>query len=182
MRKFFVKFLWGIWISWLPLSSFAAVIAYNSQQVSSTQWRYDYEVTATASDPSVEEFTIYFDHVIFQNIAVSASPENWDSIVIQPDVGLSSDGFFDSLALDFGIAPGSSQAGFHVTFNFLGTGLPLAQRFDIVDPVTFATISSGMTLLAVTNVPPTGVPEPTSIMLISLPFAFLFTRREKKGR
>jgi len=47
-------------------------------------------------------------------------------------------------------------AGFAVSFDWLGTGEPGAQFYEIIDPDTFETIDSGWT-----------VPEPGTICLLS---------------
>jgi hypothetical protein len=151
--------LTALLIGMLPISAWAAVISSTAFHLSGNQWTYEYTVSASAAGPTIDEFTIFFDPTLFQNLSVAASPPGWDSLVVQPDPALPSDGFFDSLALVAGLAPGSSLGGFRVTFDFLGAGAPPAQRFDIVDPATFASLDSGMTA------PAASVPEPSSLML-----------------
>ena len=90
----------------------------------------------------------------------------WDELVVQPDPILTDDGFYDALATGDGIAQGASFAGFTAQFDWLGTGEPGAQLFEIIDPDTFETIYSGQT-----------VPEPTALTLLMLGAALTATRR-----
>ncbi|WP_428357640.1 IPTL-CTERM sorting domain-containing protein [Methyloprofundus sp.] len=41
--------------------------------------------------------------------------------------------------------PGSILAGFSITFDYLGTGTPGSQVFDIINPDTFVTVDNGVT-------------------------------------
>ncbi|KGF79127.1 hypothetical protein IA69_26215 [Massilia sp. JS1662] len=159
----------------LPLSSFAATISYSVQQLSGNRWTYGYELTAQPSDSEIREFTIFFDRNLFSNLQVVATPAQWDSLVVQPDQALASNGFFDALALGAGLVPGDSLGGFAIAFDFLGTGTPGAQSFDIVDPDTFETLSSGRT--SSSTPPPHDLPEPAPFMLMALPIAALLARR-----
>jgi hypothetical protein len=99
------------------------------------------------------------DGVKYRNLEV-ITPDppaaNWDELVVQPDPILHDDGFYDALALGAGILVGSQEAGFAVQFDWLGSGEPGPQPFDIVDPVTFQTKYSGTTL-----------PEPSALILLA---------------
>jgi len=157
------------------LSSFAATISYSVQQLSGNRWTYEYDVSAQASDSEIREFTIFFDRNLFSHLQVMDTPAQWDSLVVQPDQALASNGFFDALALGAGLAPGDSVGGFRIAFDFLGTGTPGDQSFDIVDPDTFETLSSGRT--SSSTPPPHDLPEPSPFMLMALPIAALLARR-----
>jgi PEP-CTERM motif len=140
-------------------SARAVQIEYTTTFLGGTTWEYYYTVVNTGSTP-IDEFTIFFDRNTFASLVAVASPLGWDSIVVQPDPLLPSNGFFDSLALGPGIAAAASLSGFSVSFNFLGQGTPGSQPFDIINPFTFETLSSGLTTSAA------AVPEPTSTALL----------------
>lgn len=129
----------------LANSASAAIITYTATDQGGGSWRYDYVVANEPVGTPIEEFTVYFTLGDYSNLAVAGSPANWDSLVVQPDAGLPDDGLFDSLALSTAIAPGGSLGGFAVTFDYLGTGIPGSQAFDIVNPENFAVLSSGTT-------------------------------------
>jgi len=155
----------------LPLAAPAAVITSTQQHLGGNRWAIDYTVAAT--DREIEEFTIYFDATRFSNLAVASTPTGWDGLVIQPDPGLSSDGYFDALTLGTGLAAGTSLGGFRVEFDF-GGGSPGAQAFDLVDPATFRTLESGTTTVSLP--PPGEVPEPATFLLVAAGLAALWWR------
>ena len=150
-------------LAYVPLGSAAAIIAAQSTLVSGTQWTTSYVVSAQGSDPFIEEFSIYFAPSLYDSLALVAVPAGWNAIVIQPDAGIPADGFFDALALVAGISPGESLDGFTVSFSYLGSGVPPAQRFELIDPVSFETIGTGVT----TN-PAMAVPAPGTLPLLRL--------------
>jgi hypothetical protein len=156
----------------------AALISYTSTHLAGQTWRYDYELASGVSDPTIAEFTIYFDLAKFANLSVANSPSGWDSIVIDPDVALQADGYFDAVALSGGLSPGSSQNGFSVTFDYIGPGSPGAQVFEIVNPITFATISRGMT----SSSDPVNVPEPGTAQLWAIVLPLLGLLRSRRPR
>ena len=74
-----------------------------------------------------------------------------------------------------GIAPGVTEGGFRVSFNWLGTGTPGTQAFDIIDPLYFDILESGTTALGQT----TAVPEPATISLFLIGVLGLLGFRRK---
>ena len=145
----------------LPSVSQATTIEYNVSSLGGSVWQYDYMIeNDTLTDP-IAEFTIYFPETLYENLVVSSSPLEWDSIVVQPDTGLPADGFFDALSLSTGLAPGASAGLFSVTFNFLGTSSPADQFFDVYD-ANFNLLDSG------TTSPLSPVPELNSFAMLIL--------------
>ena len=71
----------------------AAQIIYDIANLGGTTWRYDYKVDNASGLSAISEFTIYFDRAKYSNLVLSNSPIGWNSVVIQPDQALSSDGF-----------------------------------------------------------------------------------------
>lgn len=161
-----------------PLCSNAAIITYENTQLGGDRWRTEYSVTAEAGE-TVEEFTVFFAAANYANLSVHASPADWSSIVIPPDHALSADGFFDALALAGALANGASLSGFAVEYDFLAAGTPGTQSFDIIDPISFATISSGRTTPTVVIPPPTGVPAPGTLVLFAIGAAALTRARAR---
>lgn len=141
----------------------ATMIFFEAANISGNTWEYSYTVENDSLGFDIEEFTVFFDVGVYENLVLADAPAGWDPLAIQPDTLLPADGFYDALALISGVAPGTSLAGFSVQFDFLGTGTPGAQPFTIVDPFTFETVDSGSTQLADGIV---AVPEPGSFWLL----------------
>jgi hypothetical protein len=171
------KWLWASALLALGASGSAraAQIEYTTTFLGGTTWEYNYVVKNTGSTP-IDEFTVFFDRNSFASLLAVASPPGWDSIVVQPDQQLASNGFFDSLALGHGVAPAASLSGFSVSFNFLGQGKPGSQPFDIINPITFGILSSGLTVPSAA-----AIPEPTSTTLL-LAGLGLLARRARQGK
>lgn len=153
----------------------ATAIVYALDYLSGSDWRYTFTLTNDTLAVDVEEFAIYFDGALYSNLAVDASPADWDSLVVQPDNGIPADGFFDSLALVQGIQPGDTLRGFSVTLTYLGTATPGSQPFEVLDS-SFDVIDSGNTVLATNTEPnPEPVPEPSTYLMFLSGLAALFT-------
>jgi hypothetical protein len=171
----------ALWVLTILLAQstmgYASVISYSSSALGGERWRYAYTVQVLPGESAIDEFTVYFDTSQYRNLLVEGSPPNWDSIVLQPDLSIPSDGMFDSLALDTGIEPGHVLGNFFVSFDFSGSGTPGAQRYEVVDPVTFAVIRSGLTDAGEPPPGPSELPEPGTLTLVLAgAFAFLVRR------
>jgi len=123
----------------------ATIINYDVTNISGNTWEYNYTVNNDTLGFGIDEFTVYFDFGVYQNLSVISAPAMWDPVVVEPGNFLNNDGYFDSLALVSGIVPGDSLGGFSVRFDYLGAGNPAAQFFEIVDPVDFSVLDSGLT-------------------------------------
>jgi hypothetical protein len=146
-------------------------IYYAAENKSGNQWTYNYTVSNLALDDGISEFTIQFDLGKYSNLHIVSEPQlelQWDQIVWQPNETLASNGAFDALAKLQPILPGPSVSGFAVSFNWLGTGKPGRQYYEIINPNTYEVISNGYTI---------PIPEPCSIALMALGSGLLFGYR-----
>lgn len=152
-----------------PCLASSANIEYLLTHLTGDRWQYTYTVTNNAIIPGIEEFTIYFAFDSYDNLAImTADPPSasWDELLVQPDPLLLDDGYYDALSLGSGIAVGESVAGFSVAFDWLGSGEPGPQAFDIVQPDPFEIIHAGTT-----------TPEPAAMLLLAVA---LFVRRHPR--
>jgi hypothetical protein len=155
----------------------ATTISYTATNTVGAQWRYDYVLGAAAGEAPITEFTIYFGVSAFTGADLRGivTAPGWDGLVAAVDPLLPADGFVDFLAQPgSGVgAPGSTQAGFAVLFDWFGTSAPGSQPFDIVDSQTFQLLRSGVT----TPAGVVGVPEPGTTLLLGLGLLSLVAAR-----
>lgn len=167
----------SVFLFWLmSLATNAAVIQYEVVPTGSASWEYHYRVNTESGEATIDYFTIFFSHSLYGNLSAVNGPVGWDILTINPDGAIPADGFYD--ALTFGAPIGSTPTGeFIVAFDYYGGGTPGAQMFHIVDPITFATISSGLTSAAAV-----AVPEPASMTLSLLALTLLVLQRKSAKR
>ncbi len=147
----------------------AAPILYEVTNLSGSTWEYTYTIENEETFP-IEEFTIWFDLGVYENLQLTGSPSlDWDGFVAQPDIFLPDDGFADWFALGALINPGETLSGFSVSFDYLASGTPGTQFFELIDPLTFDSITDGFTQLKVNN----PVPLPGTFALLSLGLALV---------
>jgi len=156
-------------------TSSANEILYTVDSLGGNTFQYNYTLNNTGAN-ALEWFSVYFDLGLYENLAVTASPADWDSIVFQPDPFLPDDGIFDSLALVDFLDPGDMLGGFSVSFDWLGGNAgPGSQYFEYVDSFTFDVLASGFTQLVATE-----VPEPATLPLMA--FGFMAMVLASRGR
>jgi hypothetical protein len=169
--------LYSILFSTLMLSllgnAHASIITYDTTFISGNRWEYTYTVANDTLAFDIEEFSIYFDVGVYENLTIGSIPADWDPLVFQPDPGIPADGVYDALALVSGIAPGDMLGIFSVLFDYLGAGTPGNQAFEIVDPFTFVALDSGVTVTEIAS-----VPEPPGMLLFGMG-VFLFLKRKR---
>lgn len=143
------------------MPSFATLITADLRATGGNSWEANYTVVNNTLSSAIEEFTIFFDVDLYGNISILSTPTDWDPLIIQPDTSIPDDGFYDALALSSGIATDESLGGFQLSFDWFGSGDPGPQLYQIIHPLTFSTLDSG-----VTNYQVTSVPEPFSLTLL----------------
>jgi len=150
----------------------ATIITYDTTNLGGGRWEYTYNILNDTLGAPIEEFTIYFDYGLYSDLSIDTPKANWDGLTVNPDLilGIPQPGYYDALSLVSGIAPGSTESGFLVSFNWLGTGTPGVQYFEIVNPSDFSVVDSGNT---------TPVPEPGTMMLLGSSLLGLIGLRRK---
>jgi hypothetical protein len=131
--------------------------------------------------PAIYEFTIYFDSHLYDNLVI-ATPEppagDWDEIVWQPDPLWSIDGGYDALALGSGIGQGEAVSGFAVSFDWLGTGTPGPQWYDIIKPPNYSKpVDSSWTTIK----PITIIPAPGAFILTVIGLSIIGFRKKHRA-
>jgi hypothetical protein len=135
-------------------------IRYDIADLGLGQWQYTYEVKNISFPEPIKEFTIWFGVCSYDNLTIATlnpPASTSDEIVWQPEPILGDNGGYDALAIGLNINVGETVTGFSVSFDWLGTGSPGSQFYEIINPTTFETINFGYTV---------PVPEPTTILLL----------------
>lgn len=150
-------------------------ISYSLEDLGLGRWKAVYEVHNISLINPIQEFTLWFDYGLYSNLSIETpSPLNtaWNENIYEPYrlPPLSPfNGYYDALAFDSGIFSGQLTAGFTITFDWLGTGLPSAQRYEVINPGTFETVAEGQTV---------HIPEPACMLLVLTGVAY-FKKRVK---
>jgi len=167
-RKIVVGLVFGFLFATSAFGVPMTQIEYAVTDLGLGKWQYSYDVTNISLTPAIEEFTIWFDYELYDNLAVVMpdTPAGWDQVVWQPEPVLEDDGGYDALALTLGIGTGESVSGFSVSFDWLGIDKPGSQLYEIIDTLTFETIDSGWT-----------IPEPATLLLLGLGGVMLRRRK-----
>ena len=134
-------------------------IEFDARPLAGNVWQLDYTLINTSPSLIFDEVTVYFEFGRFELISAVANPVGWDPLVIQPELSIPADGFYDVLSLTGPVAFGSTTTGFSITVSFLDAGAPGSQRFELVNSTDFSVVQSGFTVQA------TAVPEPASLGL-----------------
>ena len=161
----------------------ATTIEYQATDLGGGKWEYTYNVKNDSSSPvlsgSLEDFLVYFAYGQFDNLLVTGTPVNWISQAINPSA-INLDGYFEGYTTTDPIPVGGSLDSFKVSFDWLGSGTPGAQLFEIYD-ANLNLLGSGTTV-PMSPTPP-GVPEPaTWLLFASGMMGLIYTRLNRVRR
>ena len=163
--------------SFLFFSNAASATLIETQLVNVTgnTWQAEYTISNTTLGTAIEEFVVYYTLGLYENVSAVSAPTDWDPLIAQPDAFIPDDGFYDVLALGAGIGVNQSLSGFVVSFDWLGSGQPLmAQSFEILDPISFTVLDTGLTQINT-------VPEPPIVALLGFLALLVLSRYDVKG-
>ena len=133
------------------------------------RWEVDYRAQG-ALNP-FDGFNVLFAPSDFINLSADSAPAGWSTYTLDPFPP--GDGIF-SATFD---GSGSLPADFLVSFDWLGTGAPGSQSFEVFD-ANFELIGGGRTTLQGTG--PNPVPEPGTLLLFVGGLAAIVSLRRKK--
>lgn len=152
-------------LSLICLSSQAVMVGYEVVAYGEDLWEYKYTIENNGAF-DIRSISITFDSSLCTNLGLSSSFEissRWDQQFLNYVPGMR---IYDALAMGGNrVGVGETVSGFSVSFQYSGGGVPSSQFFEIYDPADYSEpLISGWTIL---------VPEPATIMLMSLGFAVI---------
>ncbi|MEM9494991.1 MAG: hypothetical protein AAGA09_03225 [Pseudomonadota bacterium] len=157
----------------------ATTITYSATPNGASSFDLLFEVTNDTLGSDIEEFTIFFDLGVFENLRDPTSPTDWDPLLIQPDAGIPDNGFADWLAFGAPIGIDETLGGFGLTLDLIGSSLPMMLAFDIIDPNTFDILDSGFASLVSGGPDPAPIPVPATFWLFLTGAATLWKLRKR---
>jgi len=101
-------------------SAYATTVYGDFANIGANKWTGSFVVVNDGSLAELSNFTVYFDQAYANNLVLLQSPATWDTIVIEPDLPLSSNGFLDGLAIALAdvLKPGERIGEFSVGFDW----------------------------------------------------------------
>jgi hypothetical protein len=152
-------------------SAHASTIDFSTADLGDGRWEYEYFLKGDPF-PEGQGFTIFFDEALYSALDLRApSPTNghWDPLIVQPDLALNSDGYYDVLAL---IGDPSLIGPFRVSFLWAGPDTPGSQPFEIyhLEGDLVRILDSGRT---------EPVPEPSTFLLLTVGVGLRFALRRR---
>jgi hypothetical protein len=142
-------------------SAYATTVYGDFANIGANKWTGSFVVVNDGSLAELSNFTVYFDQAYANNLVLLQSPATWDTIVIEPDLPLSSNGFLDGLAIALAdvLKPGERIGEFSVGFDWnSANGAPKS--------FAYAIYNNGPTLLeSGSTTPSAAVPEPSQWLL-----------------
>lgn len=165
MKKVFIILVlaFAIMTTGICFATVTTEVYVESTPISGNTWLLDYTVS-NISLGTLEELTVEFDFDSFDNLIDVSGPEAACDIEVWPAISQTYDGWAFDVLFDTPLANGDSFTAISMQVDYLGIGNPIMQYYEVIDPVTFATIVDGYT-----------VPEPTTLLLFG--FSALLLRR-----
>ena len=147
----------------------AALVTTEFSELVGNQGTVDINLSLSAGE-NFSGFSLYFSEQLFADLNIILSPEEWDSIVLQPDAVLGA-GLFDSYN------PAGLSSGFaRISFTYL-SNLPFETlAYDFYD-ANFVILASGSSTNVTTPDVITPVPESSTIILLMLGLMALGLRK-----
>ena len=121
---------------------------------------FKYSIDTTGFDIPFDQLTLYFDRGLYASVSIIDVPTAWDAIVVQRDLVLESDGFFDALFAKTYTATEPLIDMFTLQVQLVSGMSESEQRFELLTSDPLTVVAEGFTTRA------TPVPEPSSLALV----------------
>jgi hypothetical protein len=139
-------------------------------------WSITYSIDGAGLDAGYG-FSIFFDYQQYATITPRQAPTGWDILAFQPDLGLPSDGVYDAFAAGSGLLGGPFVLDVVWLGGAAGPGRQGYEFYSFIDDI-YTTVTTGEI---------SAVPEPSTLVLLTLGSAALLRRRrprpaDRRGR
>jgi hypothetical protein len=138
----------------------STAITYVSTPQAGGSVEFKYSIDTTGLATTFDQLTLYFDRGLYESVMIIGVPSAWNAIVVQRDLFLESDGFFDALFARTYTAGDPLIDMFTLQVQLVSGMSESEQRFELLTSDTFTVVAEGFTTRA------TPVPEPSSLALV----------------
>ncbi len=178
------------------MNSHAAIIEQETTLIGGNTYQLDFNVVNDSIASGIFHWFVTLDGTLFENLVLLSGPTGWDTFVINSATdnhtfGAQPPGFFPAPPGFPFISLGNEQGGFSLQVDFLGSGvLPFlpggVANEDFTVEVGDFTLNSPLVSVSgsPTNpgTPPAQVPEPSTLLLLTLAFfAIGILRRQQNA-
>jgi hypothetical protein len=152
-------------------AALATTVEATFTQLSGNTWSVTFVVRNDGSIAVIDSLTIYFPVDLATGLSLLGAPPGWDVLLVQPDRGLSSNGFIDlqSPTLGQGLTPGQSFEQLSALFTWNGAAVPTTLTWTVNEPSAYGVLESGATSAGRSATSPTSpvspVPEPSTYLM-----------------
>ena len=201
MKKFLVTLVAGIFLLGMTTTASATELLYTASTGGPTTYTLNFTLNNNTLPNSIQWLSVYFgqtppapdpDHGLvftqtqsFSNLVPdfngNFAPPGWFSYSLEP-TAIDNPGVFNSDATGAGLAPLGSLSGFTVTFDmqqgatFRDLYFLVGDLVQVGQDLTYNILDSGSTVYS----QPSGVPEPSTVLLLGAGLAGLAYFKRKK--
>lgn len=117
----------------VTLSSNGAQIIIELSQVSGQRWQGNYRIENTGATAPIKGIRIVFPVGLYDALAISKTPDQWDAITADPDSLIDASGIYELFTVTEAIDTNQTLEGITLAFDWLGSGAPSSQSFEIIN-------------------------------------------------
>jgi hypothetical protein len=170
--KFITVFVLLLSAAMLPAATLNIEYEVSTINAPTNEFKYTYFVSGDAL-PANHYFDILFPNSVYTSIS-NGIADGWDLLLFQVNDPTGADGRYSALSM-----PSTFTGPFSVQFVWSGGGNgPGSQAFELYNDSRVLQLS-GTTTLRQTTEPPTGIPEPSTLLILTSGLALLATFKKR---
>ncbi|MBU3020727.1 hypothetical protein [Aestuariibacter sp. A3R04] len=157
----------------------AAVVTHALENNGSNRYTATFSLHNNGNE-NIEAFTLYFEHSMYEDIAILSSPPGWDAFAVDPDTifGFPEPGFADFHTPSHSLSPGHSLNNIQLSFLWTGNNelSNFTSFFEIYNPTDYSVTESGVSTAQVVT-----VNAPATLLLLLCGFFLVLAQRGTAG-